>query len=361
MKRLFIAIATLFLGITLIGCQPKEFTVHMFFYDNADPYITSIRNKVKANLEAKQIKYEFYDGANDQAKQNIQIETAITKNADMIVVNMVNAETLETIYKKTSKAKIPLVSFNRQPGEKGFLKDKKDVALLDAESGSDGRLRAKQVFDFVSQDYDKYLKTDGKTLKYIYVHGDRSMQVAIEGGIAFKAELKRLLNEAGKNDPEFAVGVETDLDSNWQAAQAKTLMDTLFTKPNFDINKVDVISACNDDSALGILQSLQIKGYNLGYDKDGNLPKNTIPLFGLDALQPGRTAIKEGKMTGSVLQDAAENARLIVAATENIKEKKDYILDKTADKVKIDDSNGYVRVLIEFKIYDPKVHGETLE
>jgi len=358
MKKIFILIATLFLGITLISCQKKEFTVHIFVYKGSDPYLSALGTAAKKHLEEKNIKYEFYDANGSQSTQNAQIDTAITKKADIIAVNMVEAMTLETIYNKTSKAKIPLISFNRQPDDIEFMKNKKDIVLLNAKKDEAGKLMAKMVFDYISQDYDKYLKTDGKTLKYIYVHGTRSMPAAVDGAIQTKAELKRLLNAAGKNDPVFANGVLTDIDSEWQAANAKIGMDTLFTKADFDIDKVDAIICCNDDSAFGILQSLQIRGYNKGYNQDGTLPKNTIPLFGLDALPAGRTAIKEGKLTGSILQDYTESARLIAAAAENVKENKGYILNKTADNIITNETNGFIEVLIEFKIYDPKIHGE---
>ncbi|MEG0685035.1 MAG: substrate-binding domain-containing protein, partial [Coprobacillus sp.] len=86
------------MGIALTGCGSDkkestgggEATVHVFYYSNADPYISSVRAVLDKQLEGAGIKFQNYDGNNNQTTQSEQIDTAITKGAKVLVVNLVN-------------------------------------------------------------------------------------------------------------------------------------------------------------------------------------------------------------------------------------------------------------------------------
>lgn len=69
-------------------------------------------------------------------------------------------------------------------------------------------------------------------------------------------------------------------------------------------NKIEVVIANNDKMAIGAIQALQQYGYNKG----GNT--KTIPVVGVDAIPEAQELIKQGIMTGSILQDAQAMAEV---------------------------------------------------
>ena len=73
---------------------------------------------------------------------------------------------------------------------------------------------------------------------------------------------------------------------------------------------VELVIANNDEMALGAVSSLQSAGYN----KSG---AKTIPVFGVDATDAARDAIKNGAMAGTIRQDAQGMAQTITTILDN--------------------------------------------
>ena len=94
MKKIIAVISALvLLSFTLASCGKQNVStadVHVFYYTYSDTYISSVRNSLDASLKKKGISYQDYDGAGNQTTQTEQIQTAITKGAKAIIVNIVN-------------------------------------------------------------------------------------------------------------------------------------------------------------------------------------------------------------------------------------------------------------------------------
>ena len=74
-------------------------------------------------------------------------------------------------------------------------------------------------------------------------------------------------------------------------------------------NMVELIICNNDGMAEGAVSALQGAGYNTG---DGK----TIPVFGVDATDSAKQLINEGKMTGTIKQDAEGMAVAIASVVK---------------------------------------------
>ena len=104
-------------------------------------------------------------------------------------------------------------------------------------------------------------------------------------------------------------------------------------------NMIELVIANNDDMALGAISGLQSAGYNNGTGK-------TIPVFGVDATEAAKAAIKDGTMVGTIKQDADGMASTITTITGN------YLNGKTAfDGVDADSVVGTWRVNIPYATY----------
>ncbi len=106
---------------------------------------------------------------------------------------------------------------------------------------------------------------------------------------------------------------------DWDQAKGQELANTALTQFG---NKVDVIFCNNDAMALGAVQAIAANGRTVGKD---------IYLVGVDALEEAQNLVKEGGMTGTVLNDhigqSHTAADVAVKAIAGEKLEKNYTVD----------------------------------
>ena len=100
-------------------------------------------------------------------------------------------------------------------------------------------------------------------------------------------------------------------------------------------NMVELIICNNDGMAEGAVSALQGVGYNTG---DGK----TIPVFGVDATDSAKQLINEGKMTGTIKQDAEGMASTILNLVSSVKGGGN-LMDNTAS-FNVDEGVAKIRV-----------------
>ena len=76
-------------------------------------------------------------------------------------------------------------------------------------------------------------------------------------------------------------------------------------------NMIELVICNNDGMAEGAVTALASAGYNTG-DKT-----KTIPVFGVDATDAAKGLIKDGKMIGTVKQDASGMAKCLALLAKN--------------------------------------------
>ena len=126
-----------------------------------------------------------------------------------------------------------------------------------------------------------------------------------------------VLKEAGKPEIEFYDAANknkylVDQDGLWSSAAATNYMSTAlaqYTEANK--NMIELVIANNDEMALGAISALQTAGYN----KEGG---TFIPVFGVDATDAAKSAIKAGTMVGTIKQDAEGMATAITTIMKNL-------------------------------------------
>ena len=88
--------------------------VAVFYYTFSDTYITSVRTALDAQLDSLGVTYDDYEANNNQTTQNEQIDTALQKGANVLVVNIVTSGSVDAskqIVDKASAAGVPAVSY----------------------------------------------------------------------------------------------------------------------------------------------------------------------------------------------------------------------------------------------------------
>ena len=294
----------------------SDLKVSVFWYDESDVYLSTVRDALNKELDAAGVKYDNQFAAGNQSKQIDQIKTAIAGGSNLLVVNVVTSGSPDTAEDIISIAgDIPVVFFNRALG----TNDNPDLPVYEAHDnvcfiGTDapeaGHMQGKMVGDYVLANYDDIdLNKDGK-ISYAMFKGDESNVEAIYRTQFGVEDADKILTAAGKPALEYFDAANTDkyqvdLGGAWSAKAATDYMTTnLVTYNEGNGNMIELVICNNDGMAEGVVATLQNNGYNTA-------DKHVIPVFGVDATDNAKSLIADGAMTGTVKQDAEGMAAAI--------------------------------------------------
>ena len=294
----------------------------VFWYEESDVYLSTVRTALNKELEAAGIVYDNQFAGNDQAKQIDQIKTAIAGGSNLLIVNIVTSGAPDTAQDIIDIAgDIPVIFFNRAIGTDGsdvtVLSENPTACFIGTDAPEAGHMQGKMVGDYVLANYDTIdLNGDG-VISYAMMKGQEG-NVEAEFRTQFGVEdANAILTAAGKSELAYFDANNTDcyqvdLDGAWSAKAAKEYMDTnLVTYNEGNNNMIELVICNNDGMAEGVVASLQDKGYNKA---DGHV----VPVFGVDATENAVALINEGAMTGTVKQDAEGMAAAITQTAKAI-------------------------------------------
>ncbi len=299
--------------------------VAVFYYTFADTYISSVRTALDAKLDELGVTYQDFDSNNSQTTQNEQIDTALQTGANVLVVNIVTSGSVDAsqqIVDKASAAGVPVIFFNRAvetDEEEGKVLGSYDkCAFVGTDAPEAGHMQGKMIGEYLVENYDTVdLNGDG-TIQYAMMMGQLGNVEAIYRTQYGVEDANAVLTAAGKPELAYFDSANTDCyqvdqDGAWSAAAANNYMNTNLSQFNEDNNNMIELVICNNDGmAEGVISALNDKGYNLG---DGS--STTIPVFGVDATDAAKQLIADGKMIGTIKQDAEGMAACIADLVTN--------------------------------------------
>lgn len=309
----------------------SEANVAVFYYTYSDTYIASVRTALDKELDGMGVSYQDYDANSNQTTQNEQIDTAIQTGATLLIVNIVTSGSVDAsqaVVDKASAAGIPVIFFNRavegDDDEGTVLGSYDKCAFVGTDAPEAGHMQGEMIGEYVVAHFDDIdLNGDGE-ISYAMFMGQLGnveaiyrTQYAVEDANAILKENSKpeLVYFDASNDTNYQV----DQDGNWSATAANNYMTTNLSQFNEgNDNMIELIICNNDGMAEGAISALNDKGYNLGDDSG-----KTIPVFGVDATDAAKQLIGDGKMTGTIKQDADGMASCIAYLTMNAASGKD--------------------------------------
>ena len=293
-------LAILLAAILMLGCmsfasaEAKTYKIGVSIYQFTDNFMTLYRNEIEAyfkTLETDDVKYEITitDGKNDMAEQTNQVRTFITQGMDLIILNLVQTSSADAVIDEIVAAGIPLVLINREPlayDADGKTLDEQYEGILNNPQvcyvGADARQSGTYQGEMIAALENKGdLNGDGK-VSYIMIEGDpENIDAQYRTEFSVKA-----LTDAG-----IEVECLDDQVGNWDQTKGQELCANALSKYG---DKIEVVFCNNDGMALGAETAIEAAGRKVGED---------IYLVGVDALPEAIDLIKEGNMTGTVLND----------------------------------------------------------
>ena len=304
--------------------EASELKVGVFYYTFADTYISSVRTALDAQLDSLGVTYNNFDGNNNQTTQNEQIQTAVTDGYNLLVVNMVTSGSPDVANEIISLANgTPVIFFNRAieaDGEEGTVLNANDsICFIGTDAPEAGHLQGKMVGEYLLANWDAVdLNGDGK-ISYAMFKGDEANVEAIYRTQFGVEDADAVLTAAGKPALEYfdasnASKYQVDLGGAWSAQAALDYMNTNLSQYNeANGNMIELIICNNDNMAEGAISALEAAGYNTGAEG-----VTTIPVFGVDATDSAKQLINEGKMTGTIKQDAEGMASTILNLVSSV-------------------------------------------
>ena len=294
--------------------------IAVFYYTYEDVYISSVRAAMDKALDTAGAAYTDYDSANDQAKQNEQVDEAIKNGATCLAVNLVDSasdDAARNIIAKAEAAALPVIFFNRSISAEVATSYNKCV-YVGTDNDEAGHLQGELIGNYLLSHYSSVdLNGDG-IISYVMFKGQAGNVESDSRTLYSQTDADAILNHAAQPSMSFydkgnADKYLLDGSGSWSKAFAVEAMRGVLDEYNeASGNMVELVIANNDEMALGAISVLQDAGYN----KDGG---TIIPVFGVDATAEAQAAISAGSMAGTVRQDAEAMAKAVVNIAFNFK------------------------------------------
>ena len=203
------------------------------------------------------------DGQHSSLKQTADIEAAIAKKVDGIVISPNDVDALAPALQEAVDAKIPVVTFDRRV------------------------YKVPGVLGHVGADNMKGGEAQGQLIEKLFPNGATVMNLQGQSGsspaIDRNKGLHNVLDQA-KDKYKIVFEDTAGFDRSWGLSMTESALAGMAKPP-------DVIVCANDDMALGALEELKARNL-LG----------KVKLIGFDALPEALGQIKAGNMTGTIEQ-----------------------------------------------------------
>ena len=347
MKRKFLIFLMIFAltmpCFTACGVSRRSADVHVFYYTYSDAYVSTVRSALDKQLQDAGISYQDYDSNNSQTTQTEQVQTAITKGAKLLLVNVVTTGSDDAamgIVNLAKNAGIPVIFFNREVSD-SVVKSYEKCMFVGTDATEAGKLQGDMIGDYLLKNYEKTdLNKDG-VISYLLFMGEKGNREAIYRTQYSVENANAKLQQGGKPalkfyDPSNGEGYIADREGKWSAQAANEALTTALAGYNTaNGNMIELIICNNDNMAEGAVTALQGAGFNNGTGI-------TIPVFGVDAIDAAKELIRTGKMAGTVTQDGAAMADCLLRGVQNAQNGAaltanmgDYSVDEGVAKVRI--------------------------
>ncbi|MCE5188593.1 MAG: galactose ABC transporter substrate-binding protein [Eubacteriales bacterium] len=258
------------------------YKVGVCIYKFDDNFMTLYRQELESylkSLETDTVKYDvtIMDGKGDMAEQTNQVDTFLAQGVDVLIVNLVQSSSAATITDKAKAAGIPVVYINREPSADD-MKAWDKICYV----GADARQSGTYQGEIIASLPNKGDQNGDGVVSYVMIMGDpENVDAQYRTEFSIKA-----LTDAG-------IQVEELFKQRGDWAQEKGQELAANALAQFG-DKIDVIFCNNDGMALGAYQAIVAAGRTVGTD---------IYLVGVDALPECVQMVKDGTMTGTVLND----------------------------------------------------------
>ena len=248
--------------------QTDTLKVGVLMKTMSDTYSNKLGTAIETYMEDNypDVTLLMLDGQADISKQISQAEDLIAQNVDVIVLNPQDADGSAQVLDLAQEADIPVIEVNTETVRTDYLSF---IGSYDVEAGE---IMGEYVAEAI---------------------GGKGQVAILEGLMGQSPQLLRKegIDNVLKDYPE--IEVVSTLSADWSRDKAMAVTEDLLGKyPDL----VAIISE-NDDMAMGAVQAAEAQ-------------ERDLVIVGTDGIPDAVQAIKDGRMSASVLQDAVGQAQM---------------------------------------------------
>jgi len=238
------------------------------------PFFVHMQKELEAEAGAiGGISLAVSDGQNKTPKQTADVEAAIIKGVDGIIISPIDAVAMAPALQQAVDAKVPVITIDRRvEGVSGIL------AHIGADNVKGGEAQGNLIVK---------LFPDGATI--VNLQGQPGSSPAIDRNKGVHNVLD------GMNDKYRFIAEQT---ANFAREEGASVTEAILAGLD---GPPDVIVAANDDMALGALQVTQEQGLS-------------IPIIGFDALPEALASVRDGGLAATIEQFPGGQSRAAVQA-----------------------------------------------
>jgi inositol transport system substrate-binding protein len=274
-------IPTLFVALLvtmLAGCGQKsnlpashQVTIGISYQNLQNEFIINIQDAVRAEASKTNVNLVEADGEGKAEDQISQVQNFIAQGVNAIILNPYDREGSAPAVDLAVKAHIPIIVVNALVSNLNEAN-----AYVGSDDSEAGRIAAQHIMDLL--------------------HGKGNIAV-IHGPNGHSAEVQRSegIRQVLAKYPDAKIVVEQT--ANWDRTQALNLMENWLASGQ----PIDAVIAQNDEMALGAVKAIEAAG-----------KQNQILVIGIDAIPDALKAVADGRMAGTVFQDAKGQGSLAV-------------------------------------------------
>ncbi|MFD2114513.1 galactose ABC transporter substrate-binding protein [Paenibacillus yanchengensis] len=272
------------------GDKLPTFGAAIYRFD--DTFMTGVRNSMK-EVSAGVANIDIVDSQNSQPTQNEKVDLFLNKKYEALIINPVDRTAATDFIRKAKEKDTPIVFINREPVEADMQSWDK-VYYVGAKAEESGTMSGQIIADYWEANESADKNGDG-VLQYIMLSGEPGHQ---------DAELRTTHSVKALEDAGIKVEKLASDFANWDRVKGQEKMQAFLASHG---DNIEAVLSNNDDMALGAIEALVAAGYLNG--EEGKF----VPVVGVDATAPAIQAMKEGKMLGTVLNDAKGQGAAAVA------------------------------------------------
>ena len=245
-----------------------------------DTYIRLVMNAMEQRADELGVTLTILDGEGKAEKQVAQVENLIAQEYDVIIMNPMSLDGCAPAVDAAVEAGVPIFTLV------SVVKNQdKCVTYVGSDAPESGKIQGEMIVEVSSGTGDAVL---------------------IMGPIGHDAQI-------GRKEGLLAAFEGTDINvvleqtANWQRDEALALMENWIQAGH----EFDIVAAQNDNMAMGALMALEAAGM-----------ADDVLVYGIDATEDALNAIKDGRLDGTVFQDAAGQGKKAVEVAVDIAEGK---------------------------------------
>lgn len=285
------------LGTVAMSATAKD-RIGVTIYKYDDNFMALMRQEIEKEAAQFKNKYEYLlnDSQNNQSFQNDQVDTLISKGVKALGINLVDPKAASTIIRKAKEDDIPVVFFNKDPGQ-DVINSYKHAYYVGTDPKESGVIQGDLIAKHWKANPAYDLNKDGK-IQYVLLKGEPGHP---DAEARTKYVIEQLNSQGIKTEELFQDA------AMWDAPLAKDKTDAWLSSSK--AKDIEVIIANNDGMAMGALEATKAHGRKL-------------PIFGVDAIPAVLDLIEKGEIAGTVLNDGASQGKAVVHLTKNLAEGK---------------------------------------